>query len=1262
MSKKSSIFARKMKLIVPLRLRKFAQTMKKSLIGLLILVFTLPVVAAKRSVEQAAVIAEQFMGAGAHLSAVQRGTAQSSRMRLAHKANMPNSSEPALYIFNSSDNGGFVLVSADDNALTILGYSDRGAFDAEHIPSNVQYMLDYYAESIAMSRTSSFPRASIAPQGTPSTPISPMLEAEGIKWDQREPYNNLCPSDGGGRCATGCVATAGAQLMRYWKWPEQGSGSHSYTWQRCDSITANGECAVTTDTTLSVDFSAAHYDWANMLPSYHRDETQAQQDAVALLMYHVGVSVNMSYASLGSGAGVMLDPWTSYFGYKNTASNIYVGEAELGGITLYEFTKACKKELAAGRPIWLAGGSHAFIGDGIDANGLFHINWGWGGYADGFFAISTFNPDYPGPEGLTAPPQYGGTPIAVIGITPNRATVNVSGVSVTPSVLTLKMRERGEVSAIVAPANATNKAFTWISSDPNIATVSANGTVVGVSAGTAAITAYAFDGGKQASCIVTVTDEIEREEEEDETEYIKLEATSIHVTRATTDDHWNVYAYYNNGSPFMILEPVNDRFDAIAGEYKLDHGVLWDGDLSQEHLTAYSCQLNIICLSEGTDGCNTYHVIAKMECDNLEDYLLDDTAVICAENELGPVPLVDKAGDGEIYRARWFVEGKLYDEITCSQSHVRVPADEPGYCSGGKRFVGWSATQFNETNVAPALVQEGDSVDSANFYAVYADCEGVGEKNEYHLITRLDELTDGNYVIVGNTFDALTCATVSKYYLATDFVMPCNNVIYNPSDSDVWQIEWDEGAIYFDNMTYGKSLRMYQKDSHHNMELAYMDEYGYKPTVTDGHWKFESYECPGWYMMYSVYNGVSEFAALQSSKYTIRLYKQGKGIQYSNYSTSCAPSPKYDITVVPSEHGSVVTSPAGESAAGKTVTVTATPDAHYQLSTLTVTDAEQADVPLTGSGDTRTFIMPDTDVTVTASFVEAQQYTVRFIDKGEVISSEQYYIGETAVKPANPDAGCEEYSFVGWWTAELAADNTASKAWISNFTVNGAQDYYAIYKKTLVEGNAESPVYRKVTSTGDLTNSQYLIVCSSQSVAFNGGLTTLDATNNNISVTIKNDAIDVTNATTAAEFAIAKSGNNYTIRSASNKYIGRSGNTNGMDVSDNAVNNTISFSSGNADIIGAGGAYLRYNKTNDQKRFRYFKSSSYTGQEPIQLFKKMGSLPTEVSYYSSEINCSGASIEEVQGQVTSVQKVLIDGQIYIFRGDKVYTITGQKVE
>ena len=239
--------------------------MKKSLIGLLILVFTLPVMASKRSVEQAAVIAEQFMGEGAHLSAVQRGTAQGSRMRLAHKANMPNSSEPALYIFNSSDNGGFVLVSAEDNALTILGYSDRGSFDAEHIPSNVQYMLDYYAESIAMSRTLSSPRASIAPQGTPSTPISPMLEAEGIKWDQREPYNNLCPSDGGGRCATGCVATAGAQLMRYWKWPEQGSGSHSYTWQRCDSITANGECAATTDTTLSVDFSAAHYDWANMM-------------------------------------------------------------------------------------------------------------------------------------------------------------------------------------------------------------------------------------------------------------------------------------------------------------------------------------------------------------------------------------------------------------------------------------------------------------------------------------------------------------------------------------------------------------------------------------------------------------------------------------------------------------------------------------------------------------------------------------------------------------------------------------------------------------------------------------------------------------------------------------------------------------------------------------------------------------------------------------------------------------------------------------
>lgn len=150
-------------------------------------------------------------------------------------------------------------------------------------------------------------------------------------------------------------------------------------------------------------------------------------------------------------------------------------------------------------------------------------------------------------------------------------------------------------------------------------------------------------------------------------------------------------------------------------------------------------------------------------------------------------------------------------------------------------------------------------------------------------------------------------------------------------------------------------------------------------------------------------------------------------------------------------------------------------------------------------------------------------------------------------------------------------------------------------------------IYVKVTSTDDLTSGQYLIVYEDGNLAFNGSLSTLDAVGNTISVTCYNNKIQANSTTTAAEFTINTT--NSTIKSASGYYIGQTSDANGLLSSTETVyTNTISFGEGNANIVSSGGAYLRYNSTSNQNRFRYFKSTTYTGQEAIQLYKRVYAL------------------------------------------------------
>lgn len=290
------------------------------------------------------------------------------------------------YVFDNSNGNGFTIVSADDVAAPVLGYSDKGTFDAENIPTNMKaFLADYEAEISWAIENGISTYSTITPAATKAA-IAPLVTT---LWDQGAPYNILCPSDSYGQCYTGCVATAMAQIMNYHEWPKKGVGSNSYIPSEV------GE-------TQTANFGETTYDWANMLDSYTGNETDAQKNAVATLMYHCGVGAFMEYSSYASGASssdAML-ALINYFDYDKSIS-YYVRN----NYHIADWENMIYDNLAKVGPVYYDGangeGGHAFVCDGYK-DGYFHINWGWSGLSNGYFRLSALNPNVQGAGGTSS--------------------------------------------------------------------------------------------------------------------------------------------------------------------------------------------------------------------------------------------------------------------------------------------------------------------------------------------------------------------------------------------------------------------------------------------------------------------------------------------------------------------------------------------------------------------------------------------------------------------------------------------------------------------------------------------------------------------------------------------------------------------------------------------------------------------------------------------------------------------------------------------
>ena len=336
--------------------------MKKGLLLLSLVMMCLPLMAEQRTASEAQNVASNYLRTKAahHLMGV---STQSPQLSLS-MTGMSADKKVDYYVFNNGKDNGFIIVSGDDKAAPVLGYCDEGSFDANDIPDGMRYWLECYAEQIQYLR--SHPESAyVAPRSQSNVMITPLLTC---KWNQNSPYNDQCPTYGAAQnhAATGCVATATAQVMYYHKWPQQGSSEFTYV---CN---VNGEG----EQTLSADFGST-----------------TEGNAVATLMSHVGIASHMNYgSSSNTPMFAAMEAMRLYFGY-NSGMRKYNRISK----TAAQWDSLLMNELLNARPIIYTGftpngGGHAFVLDGINAEGYYHFNWGWGGKSDGYFLITALSP------------------------------------------------------------------------------------------------------------------------------------------------------------------------------------------------------------------------------------------------------------------------------------------------------------------------------------------------------------------------------------------------------------------------------------------------------------------------------------------------------------------------------------------------------------------------------------------------------------------------------------------------------------------------------------------------------------------------------------------------------------------------------------------------------------------------------------------------------------------------------------------------------
>lgn len=320
--------------------------------------------------------------------------AHSADLVLVHtEASKAPSDANAFYAFNLKG-GGFVIIAGEDRAPQVLGYSDTGYLDFNNLPYGLQGLLSGYKQEIEFLQN--YKDDDLVPVHqtlNAGSGVDPLIKTT---WGQEDPYDWQCPKKNGEYCVVGCVATAMAQVMYYWKFPEGSAAISGYTigggwWWGGSSLTVEALPATTFDYSLMLK-SYCHWDW-NTSQLIQDTYTDAQAQEVAKLGRYCGQAVEMDYDPEGSGAYTsdQLAAMKS-FGYRSTAQHVYKSGSQTS-----QWEAKMRTELDAGRPILYSaddtngGGGHAFICDGYNSDGMFHFNLGWYGTCDGWYVSTALN-------------------------------------------------------------------------------------------------------------------------------------------------------------------------------------------------------------------------------------------------------------------------------------------------------------------------------------------------------------------------------------------------------------------------------------------------------------------------------------------------------------------------------------------------------------------------------------------------------------------------------------------------------------------------------------------------------------------------------------------------------------------------------------------------------------------------------------------------------------------------------------------------------
>ena len=557
----------------------------------------------------------------------------------------------------------------------------------------------------------------------------------------------------------------------------------------------------------------------------------------------------------------------------------------------------------------------------------------------------------------------------------------------------------------------------------------------------------------------------------------------------------------------------------------------------------------------------------------------------------------------------------------------------PEGCANGKEFVGWTATKdYESATTAPTFVQAGDAVEKATtYYAVYAN-KGEGGASAF------DGTTGGKFKIYANV-------NGTKYYATA--TIDNNKLKSSSNETEAAEFTFEKINGGFTIQTGGKYLSNGTKT---NVSLSTTAYTWSIENGTQGTWRVNSSTNAGRALAfragdYNVYGAYSTSNINGTEYFDLEIGGNG-GSSYKDYSTVCGSVEPCVLTGISLNTDNVKKSfITGETFSAEGLVVTAQ---YSNCNSQTVTPTSVSTPDMSEAGEkTVTVSYTEEEVTKTAEYKitvnEPAMYTIRFFDNGEQIGEDQIVVeGQQPKVPANPTPACRMYTFAGWWTEVLAEDNTAAKAWVTDFTATQDQDYYAIFSKT-VEGEGGT------TAFDGNTGGTFKIYAQA-------GNTKYYATG-----TVDNNKLQSsTNEAEAVEFTFTKVENGFTIQT-DGKYLSNGSKTN---VSLSSTAYTWSVENGTQ------GTWRLNSSTNagralafragDYNVFGAYATSNINGTEYFDL-EISGSGKSSTTYYSSTEICNPTAVEQAVAQPTAI-KAIRNGQMVIIRGNEIYSVTGTRIQ